>query len=284
MAKTVITKSTPARGDIGAVYDLVLKKLHDLGYEESSTVWPTEIEVKRGKGGMFAKSLADAKTVVKATLVQASETVNIMFEYTLSVPSSFVDKDDNLIEKEFKKLKHELSGTMAQKEKLCDVCLSTINANENFCRNCGRSADKPKTSQSGEQDVVFDPNKIHFGIKLVDDALYGGIPKNSVVLITSPTCEEKDNLITKFVESGLDENGIVVYLSSDFKMDQNERIVKNPKFYEIICNAQAEVRKTEEKGDMHCIKISGVERLNELTASITTMLNNVSQVNDFEIK
>lgn len=284
MGKTVITKSTPAKGDIGAVYDLVLKKLHELGYEDTSTIWPTEIVAKRGKGGMFAKSLDDAKTEIKTTLVQSSENVNIMFEYTLNVPSSFVDKDDNIIEKEFKKLKHELSGTMSQKAKLCDVCLSPINADENFCRSCGRSATKSKNSESGEQEVIFDSNKIHFGIKMVDDALYGGIPKNSVVLITSPASEEKDNLLTKFVESGLDENGIVIYLASDFKMAQNDRISNNPEFFEIICNAQAEVRRTEQKGDMHCIKISGVERLNELTSSITTMLGNVSKQDDFDNK
>jgi len=285
LAKTVITKSTPVKGDIGAVYDLLLSKLHKLGYEESSTVWPTEIEVKKGKGGMFAKSLKDAKTVLKATLVQASGNVNIMFEYTLSVPSSFVDKDDNVIEQEFKKLRHQLSGTLSQKEKLCDVCLSPINSEENYCTNCGRSADKPKdVEKAGEQQVIFDPNKIPFGIKSVDDSLYGGIPKNSVVLITSQTCEEKDNLITKFVETGLDESGIVVYIASDFKMDKKEQISKNPEFFEVICNAQAQVRRTSEKGDMHCIKVSGVERLNELSVAMATMLNNISRESDFEKK
>ncbi|MBI3254203.1 MAG: hypothetical protein HYZ56_05880, partial [Nitrosopumilales archaeon] len=68
MANTVITKSMTTSGDIGATYDTVLKKLTTLGFSESSTVWPSEMELKRGNRGMFARNFQDVKTTLKISL------------------------------------------------------------------------------------------------------------------------------------------------------------------------------------------------------------------------
>jgi len=209
--------------------------------------------------------------------------VNLLLEYTLGVPGSYVNKDDNEISREFLKLKHDLAGSApahaAATEKLCDVCLNPFVKGENFCRICGRSANREiagTQQQAAEQlDVAFDPNKVAFGQKLVDDALYGGIPKNSVVLITSPACEERDLILTRFIETGLDQSEIVVCASSDVMMGDTDQLSQNPYFYQVVCNPQAELVTSASNPD-HVIMVRGLERLTELSIAFTTLLNNIS--------
>ena len=124
--------------------------------------------------------------------------------------------------------------------------------------------------------VSFDPNKVQFGQKTVDDALYGGIPKNSVVLITSPACEEKDIIVSRFIEAGLDQNEIVVSVSADNRGSQNSNIGKNKLFYQVICNAQADLDSTQCIAE-NCVKVKGVERLTELSVALTSLLNNITK-------
>lgn len=283
MAKTTLSKSFTVKGDIGATFFTIKRKLEELNFTETSTVWPSTLEFRRGKGGLFAKDLKDVKTDLKASLKQASDHVNILFEYTFHVPSSYIDKDNNFIEQEFVKLKHELTGTSpenaAKKGTICDVCLNPLVEGESFCRNCGRSANRQKTEiqqTSKELIVEFDPNKVAFGQKIVDDMLYGGVPQNGVVLITSPACEEKEIIITRFIETGLDQSETVVYVSTDTKMTENEKIVQNKKFYQVICNSQAELM-TPKCITENCLQVKGVERLTELSVALTTMLNNVTK-------
>ena len=236
----IISKSISVEGNIESLYDSVLNKITALNYVESSSVWPSEIEFKRGKGGLFAKSLLDVKTTLKVSLEQVSDHVNISFEYDLSVPSSFVDKDDNEINQEFMKLKRELSINVAPK-------------------------------------IRFDPTKISLGQKVVDNALYGGIPRNSVMLITSPACVEKDLLESKFIEMGLNKDEIVVYVSSNDKILQDKNLIQNQRFYTIICNAKVEVRRTSEGISENKIKVGSLEQLNSVTHALQTVLSSISR-------
>jgi KaiC/GvpD/RAD55 family RecA-like ATPase len=287
MANTVITKSMTASGDIGATYDLILKKLTSVGFSESSTVWPSDIELKRGKRGLLAKNLQDVKTTLKVSLKQVSNNVNILLEFNFAVPSSYIDEKE--VEQEFLKIKHEIVGASSShvtgKEKVCDVCLNPIAAGENFCRNCGRSATRQKVEnieQSNEElAVVFDPNKVAFGQKIVDDVLYGGIPKDGVLLITSPACEEKEIITTRFIETGLDQSEIVVYVATDNKFGQNEKILQSKTLYQVICNPQIDLGSIKGVSE-NCVQVRGVERLTELSVTLTTLLNNIEKISGQE--
>ena len=111
MANTVITKSMTASGDIGATYDTVLKKLTSLGYSESSTTWPSNMELKRGKRGMLARNFQDIKTTLKVSLKQVSNNVNIFFEFDFAIPKSYISEKE--MEQEFSKIKSEIISSTA---------------------------------------------------------------------------------------------------------------------------------------------------------------------------
>ena len=281
MGKTAITKSFTIKGDIGATYDYIKKIISDLGFTENSSIWPSEIEFKRGKSSFLAKNMKDIKTTLKVFLTQASSNVNILLEYNFNIPSSFVNRDDNEIEQEIVKIKHHLSGFTNNENtlnKVCDICFNPIQSGESFCKNCGRTTFKQVGRQtSNDIDVKFDYDKISFGHKTVDDLLYGGIPENYVLLITSPTCEETNLLVTRFMETGIDQDDIVFYISND-GYESNKKLAEYEKFFQVICNSQADVRRNNTQNETkNYVKVTGVERLTELSVAITTLLNIISK-------
>jgi len=287
MGKTSFTNSMTVVGDIGATFDLISKKISEIGFSESQSTWPSDIVFKRGKRGMLARSFEDIKTELRISLKQASGNVNIFLELVFGVGKGYIKEDQ--VDTLFAAIKREVSSAATQgpaQGKICDVCLNPIAAGEEFCKNCGRSSSREKVEAVQETksnlNVVYDPNKVQFGQKILDDALYGGLPKNSVVLITSPACEEKDIIISRFVETGLDQSELVINVSADNRISQNVNSENNKLFYQIICNAQVDNTNTQCLTE-NCVSVKGVERLTELSVALTSLLNNISKSIDESI-
>ncbi|MGQ0377174.1 MAG: sensor histidine kinase [Nitrososphaerota archaeon] len=108
MPETKITKSLIVKGNVANVYRAVLIKLTNLNFEKFSSTWPTEIQFKRGKSTFLAKNLFEVKTILNVYLEQIQDDVHVKFDYSLGVPSTFVKKDDNEIEREFMDIKDSL--------------------------------------------------------------------------------------------------------------------------------------------------------------------------------
>lgn len=267
---TRILKQIDSNGDIGAIYETILRELERNGYAKEKGEWPKDMTLKRGNRGMLAKNMMEAKTTLNLSFKQNGPTVHVFFEFNIGVPKTFVDQ--SFYEDEITRIKHEIiEPTREVSQKTCDVCLNVIEVGDSFCKSCGRSS-KPDHVEDEKQGLVtFDKNRIPFGVKLVDDTLYGGLQKNSVVLITSPALEEKTILINRFIESGLDDSEIVVNVSDGTK--QNPELTKNNKYFQIICNNQ-----TSEQSNSNSIILKDAERLTEVSMSLTTTLNNVAKM------
>ena len=270
---TLLSKELESNGDIGAVYETILRVLKGRGFVEQTQEWPKNMTLKRGKRGMLAKSMIDVKTILKVSLKQTNSTVHVLFQYSLGIPSSFVDKSKFV--EEILEIKHAIvEPTKQESVKTCDVCLNPIEIGDSFCKNCGRSS-KPETIPVNANSVVnFDKNRISFGVKPVDDALYGGLQKNSVVLISSPAFEEKNILVNRFIESGLDESEIVVNVSDGTK--QNQELNKNNKYFQIICNSHI----SQQENNPNNVILKDAERLTEISMSLTTILNNIAKIDE----
>lgn len=61
---------------------------------------------------------------------------------------------------------------------------------------------EPKPAAIDVLEVAL-PGRIATGHEGLDDLLFGGIPENCQVILTSPSCDEKDLLIRSFLESGM---------------------------------------------------------------------------------
>jgi len=175
VAETRITKSLTVKGNIAMVYDAVSKKMATLDYTRSSYDWPTDIEFRRGTGGMLARSIREVKTVLTVNLDQAADKVQVSFEYVLNIPSSYLSKGDNEIEKEFADVEQELVLPTTPKKttvdptiqvsvpKFCGTCGSATVAGKKFCMNCGEPLEVVQTkSVSAPSQTTSMPEPTNF--------------------------------------------------------------------------------------------------------------------------
>jgi signal transduction histidine kinase len=114
LPETKIIKSLIIKGNIANVYRAILIKLTNLNFEKFSSTWPTNIEFRRGKSTFLAKNLFEVKTILNVNLEQIQDDVHVKFDYSLAVPSTFVKKDDNEIEREFLDVKANLLEELSQ--------------------------------------------------------------------------------------------------------------------------------------------------------------------------
>jgi KaiC/GvpD/RAD55 family RecA-like ATPase len=109
------------------------------------------------------------------------------------------------------------------------------------------------------------PNRLSTGYGDLDDLLMGGIPKGYAIALNSPSCDEKDLLIQKFVETGVTggevtfhitiDPGDVLSLAQEFKAN----------FYLFICNPQASTMTPDAP---NVFKLKGVENLTDIDIAL----------------
>jgi KaiC/GvpD/RAD55 family RecA-like ATPase len=127
---------------------------------------------------------------------------------------------------------------------------------------------EPKPAAIDVLEVAL-PGRIVTGNEGLDDLLLGGIPENYSVILTSPSCDEKDLLIKRFLESGM-KNGQVTFLvtvgTSGVKTLAE---TFQTSFYIFICNPRAD---TMVEGAPNVFLLRGVENLTEITIALTKSL------------
>jgi KaiC/GvpD/RAD55 family RecA-like ATPase len=110
------------------------------------------------------------------------------------------------------------------------------------------------------------PGRVTSGCAELDNLLYGGIPENYAVILTSPACDERDLLIEKFLEAGTKEGQITFYVTVEARgasaWVQNFQLT----FYLFICNPRAD---TIVKSLPNVFKLKGVESLTDINIALT---------------
>jgi KaiC/GvpD/RAD55 family RecA-like ATPase len=113
------------------------------------------------------------------------------------------------------------------------------------------------------------PDRMSTGHRDLDDLLYGGIPENYAVVLTSPSSDERDLLIKFFLESGVKEGQVAFYVTT--KASGIEYLAEEypTNFYLFICNPQADkIIKTLP----NVFKLHGVENLTDINIALTSAL------------
>jgi uncharacterized repeat protein (TIGR01451 family) len=108
--------------------------------------------------------------------------------------------------------------------------------------------------------------RVSTGYKDLDSLLLGGIPENYAVILTSPSCDEKDLLIKKFLETD-PKNGQITFRvtieASGVKVLTEEN---QSSFYLFICNPQAD---RIIKSLPNVFRLKGVENLTDISIALT---------------
>jgi KaiC/GvpD/RAD55 family RecA-like ATPase len=120
---------------------------------------------------------------------------------------------------------------------------------------------------------VILPERITTGCEDLDNLLLGGIPKKYSVLLASPSCDERELLIRKFLEAGARKGEVTFYVTVDPSSitDIAEECQSN--FYLFVCNPRAD---EIVKSLPNVFKLKGVENLTEISIALTSALRRLN--------
>jgi tetratricopeptide (TPR) repeat protein/KaiC/GvpD/RAD55 family RecA-like ATPase len=112
------------------------------------------------------------------------------------------------------------------------------------------------------------------GYRDLDDLLFGGIPRNYAVILTSPSCDERDLLIERFLEAGAKEGHVTFHVIARASGAKSlaERFQSN--FYLFICNPQADKIM---KSLPNVFKLKGVENLTDINIALSSALRRLNK-------
>jgi len=99
--------------------------------------------------------------------------------------------------------------------------------------------------------------------------LFGGIPRNYATMLTSPSCDERDLLIKKFLETGAKKGEVTFYVTIDPGEVKTLAEEFQSNFYLFICNPQAD---TIVKDLPNVFKLKGVENLTDINMVLTSAI------------
>lgn len=110
------------------------------------------------------------------------------------------------------------------------------------------------------------PSRISTGYKDLDNLLLGGIPEKYAVILTSPSCDEKDFLIKRFLGAGAKKGEVTFYVT--IEASGVEPLIEEfqSNFYLFICNPQAD---RIIKSLPNVFKLKGVENLTEISIALS---------------
>ena len=119
----------------------------------------------------------------------------------------------------------------------------------------------------GEETITVPilPTRVTTGSADLDVLLYGGIPENYAVILTSPATDEKGQLIKRFLEAGTTTHATTVYITTEPRTAK--ALAKNfpSDFFLFICNARADAI-IESLSNV--FKFKGVENLTEIDIAL----------------
>ena len=110
------------------------------------------------------------------------------------------------------------------------------------------------------------PGRVATGFGELDVLLYGGIPENSTVVLTSPPSDEIEILIKKYLETGIKAGETTFHITAEAGNAKAlaERYLSC--FFLFICNPQAD---TMIQNLPNVFKLKGIENLTEIDIALT---------------
>jgi adenylate cyclase len=122
---------------------------------------------------------------------------------------------------------------------------------------------------SPERDRVPFARPVSTGYVDLDELLYGGLPSNCAVLLTSPSCGERDLLVRSFLETGVKNGEVAFYVTINPGSAKTLADGYPSSFWLFVCNPQADAIA---KDAPNVVKLKGVENLTEISIAMTSAI------------
>ena len=125
---------------------------------------------------------------------------------------------------------------------------------------------EPEPATINVSEVIL-PGRITMGYRDLDNVLFGGIPENYAVILTSPSCDEKESLVKRFLEAGAKNSEVTFHIVAKATESKNLAEQFQSNFYLFICNPQAD-RIIKDMSNV--FKLKGVENLTDINIALTS--------------
>ena len=119
-------------------------------------------------------------------------------------------------------------------------------------------------------EVVL-PGRIATGLKDLDSSLFGGIPENYAVVLTSQSCDQREALVKGFLEQGLRKGETSFYITIEAGW-ASTLAVEFSNFFLFICNPQADKLV---KASSNVFMLKGVENLTDISIALTSAFRSI---------
>jgi KaiC/GvpD/RAD55 family RecA-like ATPase len=146
-----------------------------------------------------------------------------------------------------------------------------------FIGETGRETScKPDPASINVSETIL-PGRVSTGFQDLDNLLFGGIPRNYAVVLTSPSCDERDLLIRRYLEAGAENDEVTFYITIDATGVRNLAQEFQANFYVFLCNP-----KLEEVFEnlSNVFKVGGVENLTEMNISLESAFRKLNKPDD----
>jgi tetratricopeptide (TPR) repeat protein/KaiC/GvpD/RAD55 family RecA-like ATPase len=140
--------------------------------------------------------------------------------------------------------------------------------------NAKRAVDNVKEQitylQTGRVAPLETKNPVPTNYEPLDKLLGGGLPSGSLVVVTSPACNEKDTLVRNFLKSGEKSYETTFFVANEPTLIVNIAEAQLKNTYLFICNPQAE---SVIKPVSNVYLLKGVENLTNINIAITSTIH-----------
>jgi tetratricopeptide (TPR) repeat protein len=104
----------------------------------------------------------------------------------------------------------------------------------------------------------------------LDKLLCGGLRSSSAVVLTSPSCNERDSLIKSFLKTGGEKEEVTFYLTTSAGAAKAFTEESQSNSYLFVCNPQADAIA---ESSPNVFKLKGVENLTEISIALTSAIH-----------
>jgi tetratricopeptide (TPR) repeat protein/KaiC/GvpD/RAD55 family RecA-like ATPase len=113
------------------------------------------------------------------------------------------------------------------------------------------------------------PEHVSTGYADLDKLLYGGLPSNCAVVLTSSSCNERDLLVKSFLKIGAEKSEVTFYVTIDPSATKPLAEEFPSNFYLFVCNPEANAIV---KSSANVFTLKGVENLTEVSIALTSAI------------
>jgi KaiC/GvpD/RAD55 family RecA-like ATPase len=117
------------------------------------------------------------------------------------------------------------------------------------------------------------PDRVPTGFQDLDNLLLGGIPKGYAVILTSPSCDERDLLVKRYMQSGMTDGAVTLCVTADSSGIRNLAEQHPTSFNVLVCNPHVE---EAFEALPNVFKVAGVENLTEISISLESILRRIN--------